>query len=244
MIGFIIVRHVNSPTTNLYWQECYRCIRKWYTNKIIIIDDNSNKEFLTELEMDSNVEVIQSEFPGRAELLPYYYFLKYNWFDTAVTLHDSVFIQKPIKFNKENRFLWHFDTHQHDNDYDETRMIKQLTNHKGVLEFYYHKGNWSGCFGVMSVISYHALNIINCKYNFFKLLEIITCRKDRMCLERIFAAILSYEYGLNKNTCSYFGTIHAYCSWGYKEEYTYENYQNDKKNPGYRYPIIKLWSGR
>ena len=34
--GFILLRHVNSEKTNLYWQESYRCIRKFYSNKIII----------------------------------------------------------------------------------------------------------------------------------------------------------------------------------------------------------------
>ena len=107
MIGFIILRYVMSEKTNMLWQECYKCIRKFYDNPIVIIDDNSDSKFLTTLEM-TNVTIIQSEYPKRGELLPYYYFLKEAWFDTAVILHDSVFIQAPIKFDKPNFFLWHF----------------------------------------------------------------------------------------------------------------------------------------
>ena len=43
-IGFIILRHVNNEVTNQYWLHCYECIRKYYPeNKIMIIDDNSNR---------------------------------------------------------------------------------------------------------------------------------------------------------------------------------------------------------
>jgi nucleoside-diphosphate-sugar epimerase len=45
--GFIILRHVNSELTNEYWNECVRCIRRFYPlRKIVVIDDNSNKDFV------------------------------------------------------------------------------------------------------------------------------------------------------------------------------------------------------
>ena len=47
-LGFIIIRHVNSKISDYYWKECYTCIRKFYDNPIVIIDDSSNKEFLNE----------------------------------------------------------------------------------------------------------------------------------------------------------------------------------------------------
>ena len=41
--GFIITRHVNSPTTNKYWNQCVKCIRTFYPFvKIVIIDDKPN----------------------------------------------------------------------------------------------------------------------------------------------------------------------------------------------------------
>ena len=244
MIGFIIVRHVRSEITNLLWQECYNCIRKFYDNKIIIIDDNSDTQFLTILDNLVNCEIIQSEFPRRAELLPYYYFLKNAWFDTAVILHDSIFIQKPIKFDKYNKFLWHFSSHDWDNTSDETTMINTLTNANDILNLYNKKHEWFGCFGVMSVITYTMIHDINSKYNFFELINHIKSRQERMMLERIFASTLWHEASLTTNNCSYFGDIKIYCQWGFNENYTIKEYMNDKALGKIQLPIVKLWSGR
>jgi len=241
MIGFIIIRHINSLMTNLYWQECYSCIRKWYPNKIIIIDDNSDPNFVTNIDL-VNAEIIQSEFPGRAELLPYYYFLKYAWFDDAVILHDSVFIQKPIKFKAVNKFLWHFEKHIWDNTPGETLVIQGFNNYNPLLEFYKSKDKWNGCFGVMSFISYKMLHDINTKYNFFSLLRTIKTRHQRMMIERVFAAILFYEANMKKEDCSYFGDIENYCQWNFSEAYTFDNYMMDKSK--IELPIVKLWTGR
>lgn len=244
MIGFIIVRHVKSEITNFLWQECYHCIRKFYDNKIIIIDDNSDSTFLTTLDNLVNCEIIQSEFPKRAELLPYYYFLKNAWFDTAVILHDSIFIQEPIKFDKYNKFLWHFVTHEWDNIPGETKIINQLTHSADILDFYNKKSEWYGCFGVMSVITYNMIHNINSKYNFFELIKHIKCRNDRMMLERVFASTLWYEASLTTSNCSYFGDINYFCKWGFDETYTIKEYLNDKALGNIKLPIVKLWSGR
>lgn len=46
-LGFIILRHVLSKTTNQYWITCYHSIRKYYPeNNMLIIDDNSRYEFI------------------------------------------------------------------------------------------------------------------------------------------------------------------------------------------------------
>jgi hypothetical protein len=243
MIGFIIVRHVNSEITNQLWQECYKSIRVFYDNPIIIIDDNSDSKFLTTLEM-TNVRVIQSEYPKRGELLPYYYLLKEGWFDIAVILHDSVFIQAPIKFNEPNRYLWHFTSHDWDNKQGEIECIRKLKNHESLLEFYNSTEKWNGCFGVMSIITYNMIHDINMKYNFFILLDTIVTRSDRMMIERVFAVVLAYESGLNKDNCSYFGNIQTYCNWGFNEMYTIVNYLEDKANNNINLPVVKLWLGR
>ena len=75
--GFIMTRHVNSEKTNNYWNNSIRCIRRFYPDtKIIIIDDNSNYEFVKADYEYKNIEIIQSEYKGRGELLPYFYFYK------------------------------------------------------------------------------------------------------------------------------------------------------------------------
>ena len=88
--GFIITRHVNSEITNKYWNHAIRCIRRFYPyRKIIIIDDNSNQLFVKPEYDYKNIMVIKSEYPGRGELLPYYYFYKNKFFENAVILHDK-----------------------------------------------------------------------------------------------------------------------------------------------------------
>lgn len=242
MIGFIIIRYVNSERTNRLWQECYLCIRKLYDNPIVIIDDNSNTQYLTTIDM-INCQIIQSEFPKRGELLPYYYFLKFAWFDKAVILHDSVFIQKPIKFDKDNKFLWHFTSHTWDSP-DEINIIKEFNDNQLIMDLYLNKNEWYGCFGVMSFITYDMLHSINLKYNFFTTLGIIKTRLQRMMLERVFAATLWREAGLTKDNCSYFGSIQTYCEWNFDEGYTIDKYLKDKLKDKIKYPIVKLWSGR
>ena len=103
--GFIITRHVNSENTNRYWNHSIKLLRIFYpTKKIVIIDDNSNTNFLKADYEYSNVEIIQSEFPGRGELLPYYYFIKNKFFENAIILHDSVFFHKRIHFELLNNY--------------------------------------------------------------------------------------------------------------------------------------------
>jgi hypothetical protein len=72
---FIITRHVTNELTGKYWIECCKCIRKFYNNKIIIIDDNSDPLFIKEYHFD-NLNVINSVFIGRGEFLPFYYMIK------------------------------------------------------------------------------------------------------------------------------------------------------------------------
>ena len=79
--GFIITRHVNSENTNKYWNQNVKLIRTFYPlRQIVIIDDNSTQEFVKADHQYKNLTIIQSEYPGRGELLPYIYYLKYKWF--------------------------------------------------------------------------------------------------------------------------------------------------------------------
>ena len=256
-LGFIITRNVISEKTNEYWQECYNCIRKYYNNLIIIIDDNSNPEFIqTEINLE-NCYIIKSEFNGIGEILGYYYYYKYNFFKKAVIIHDSVFINKKINFDLvENiKFIWHF-THEWDTENDEIKLLNNILNYNNdnndnndnnennenqqILNFYNEK-TWMGCFGIQSVISHTFLQLIFEKYKLYNLIYIIKNRIDRMNLERIFGLICTFE---NKNLIlnpSFYGKIHHYIHWGY----TFDMYLNDKsKNNLDKYDIIKVWSGR
>ena len=73
---FVILRHIRTQRDNDLWISSYNSIRKFYTNKIIIIDDNSAINTVDGKLI--NTEIIKSEFNGAGEILPYYYFLKYS----------------------------------------------------------------------------------------------------------------------------------------------------------------------
>ena len=214
-IGFIILRHVNNELTNQYWIHCYDCIRKFYPdNFIVIIDDNSNYKYITTKELYNTV-TINSEFHGRGELLPYYYYLKVKLFDTAVILHDSVFINEYIDFNVEKYKII---------------MIKSL-NDDDLLKFYENKHLWTGCFGGMSIITHDYLSHINNKYDISKLLVHVLTRENRSSFERVIGCLLQ----MNEKTNVLFGTIHNYCVVGI----TFNELNNYN-----HLPLIKIWSGR
>jgi hypothetical protein len=216
--------------TNQYWGHCYNCIRKYYPeNLIIIIDDNSNKEFLTEKELYKTT-IINSEYPKRGELLPYYYYLRNKLFDIAIIIHDSVFINKYFDFNvNKYKFIWHFNN-QFDKTEDEIKIIK-VFNDEELINFYNNKQSWVGCFGGMSIISYDYLKSINDKYNLDLLLDKILTRYDRSCFERVIAILLQINYKEE----SLLGNIEHYMPWGIR--FVDKDIYSDL-------PIIKVWTGR
>jgi hypothetical protein len=229
-IGFIILRCVKNELTNNYWNNCYECIRKYYPeNQILIIDDNSNYEYIIERTLYKTT-IINSEYPGRGELLPYYYYLHNKLFDVAVIIHDSVFINKYIDMNVEKyKLIWEFE-HFWDQIEDETYMIN-LFNDKELLNFYENKHLWKGCFGGMSIIRHDYLIYINNKYDISKLLECVLTRFNRCSFERVIGCLLQFN---GKNN-TLLGNIHSYCDW----EIQFNNKDNYK-----HLPIIKVWTGR
>ena len=234
-VGFIILRHVNNERTNQYWQKCYDGIREHYPeNAILIIDDNSNYGFVSEKTLYNTI-IINSKYPGRGELLPYIYYLKNNLFDTAVIIHDSVFIQHPIDLQINNyKILWTFE-HKWDNTQEELTMILSLNNNQELCDFYNDKNQWKGCFGGMSIITHTYLTQINNKYDISKLLDIVVNRDKRCCFERVIACLLQ----INNPQPFLFGHIHFYMVWGT----TIEMYLADKQLYAHL-PMIKVWTGR
>ena len=193
--GFIILRHVNSKLTNTYWKECYYSIRKFYPeNKILIVDDNSSDIFLTEDINLYNTTIIKSEYQGRGELLPYFYYLNNKLFDTAVIIHDSIFINNYLNLKVKNfRFLWKFNNNICPQKEDEINLIKTLNNNSDLLKFY-NKREWYGCFGGMVIINHNYLKYIDSIYNIGNLLDSIKTRYNRCSFERVIGCILLSLY--------------------------------------------------
>lgn len=252
-LGFIITRHVNSEKTNKYWNQSIKLIRTHYPkNKIIIIDDNSNQEFLKSDYDYKNVEIIKSEYPKRGELLPYIYYLTHKWFDHAVILHDSVFIHKKINFENLKTPvlpLWH---HIYDKEHlgnliriasylNNFSVIKQKLLGTEVNILGMNKEKINLCFGCQSFISLKFLMHIQKKYNITNLVNAIHCRKDRCGLERIMGLLFCLETHNLSKIGSLFGDILSYPR---SFNYTYDNYINDfnkNKVPGM---FVKVWTGR
>ena len=231
-LGFIVLRHVNNFLTNRYWNHNYRCIRQYYPeNLIMIIDDNSNVNFLKEEQKLYNIVIINSEFHGRGELLPYYYYLSNKFFDKAIIIHDSVFINKYINCDdvEDYKILWKFE-HMCDQIKDETNMIN-LFNDNDLTSFYKNKRLWKGCFGGMSIITHDYLTFINNKYEISKLLNVVLNRYNRCSFERVIACLLQKHVVRE----SLLGDIHKYCKWGILFVQR-DNYKH--------LPLIKVWTGR
>ena len=229
-IGFIMLRHVNSELTNQYWIHCYNSIRKYYPeNWILIIDDNSNYKYITN-QCLHNTNIILSEFPGRGELLPYYYYLQNKLFDIAVILHDSVFVNTYIDFSVDKyKIIWEFE-HSWDQTEDETQMIN-VFNDDELLNFYDNKSLWKGCFGGMVVIRHAFLEEINKKYDISKLLDYVLTRHNRKSFERVIACLLQKTHPRT----TLYGTIQSYVKWGIRFR---------EKETCAHLPLIKVWTGR
>ena len=79
------------------------------------------------------------------------------------------------------------------------------------------------------------IKILEDKYNISNLVKYITCRQDRMALERVFGCLFTKEN--SSNPSSMLGNIHKYCCVGQYYQWYIENRIHDD-------PLIKLWSGR
>lgn len=239
-LGFIIVRHVNSELTNRYWKDAYLSIRNYYDNKILIIDDNSDPRFLDERNFPMyDCEVIQSEFPGRGEILGYYYFLHLHPFEKAVILHDSCFVNGPIPFLRPHsdgvQFHW-WIPHHWDDDEKIISLLEQFKDSETLIKKYHKKGEWNGCFGLMSCIEWGVVAALDRQFSFVKKgVEIITDREKRCCMERIFAVMVRVFREKSMPEKARFGNIFNYCQWGL-------NY--DSRTKLRHLPLIKVWTGR
>ena len=244
--GFILLRHVNSRETNKYWQESFNCIRRLYPDTpVVIIDDNSAPGFVMRTDVPDavwkNVSIVQSEFPGRGELLPYYYYSLHGWFEKACIIHDSVFIQQRIPMTQNPYdFLWDFSIQ--DAPHSEENMIgliNMLANNEGIKGVLYTPGA-RGCFGVMAVVTLAYVRRMDARYNLAALLDVVLTRGDRMGLERVMSCMLQSLDAKKKpgraRAHSLYGDILEYCEWGLP----FHSYLEMKS----KLPVVKIWTGR
>lgn len=240
---FVILRHVRNENDSKLWQRCYNSIREFYPeNVIVIIDDNSKIKSSDDLL--NNTIVINSEYPGAGELLPYYYFLKYKWAEKMIFLHDSMLLKREFSESELDhpiKFHWHFDQHQYDDNRAINAFLQNLTNGRELINYNKEKSLWNGCFGVTSIIDLNLLESIEEKYSFTSsLIEKIKCRNDRMALERIFAILIFKEGYVTRENCSNFGSIFDFPMYWYQVDDAFI----DQLKITYPGAILKTWHGR
>lgn len=242
--GFVMIRHVCSKATDLYWKESYRCIRRWYPEiPIMIVDDSSKREFLQEDMVLTNCTVIYDTLhKGSAELLPYYYFHLLRPFETAVVIHDGVFLQQRVDFSLDPeepcRFLWNFPHWYDDEIFDGIQNVySTLPNPDRFTNLYHRKEAWQGCFGVMSILRWEFLDKVHHEEGGWlsRWLDVVKTRDNRHALERAFPLVLTYHYPSMRQAL--LGGIYDYLPWGVTfTDYLTRDY-SDK-------PLMKVWTAR
>lgn len=237
---FVILTHCRDAKEDAMWRYSYNTVQQFYPNTpIVVIDDNSPYPV-----SDPNINIIRSEYPGAGETLPYYYFLKYQWAEKMVVLHDSMFLKRPFynhELNHPLKFHWHFG-HQYDQDWIIDIVLSTLPRADELIDYNCNnKDEWLGCFGVTSIIDLKVIKDIEEKYSFSLLTKTIKGRHQRSALERIFAMMLFREGYINKENCSNFGDIFSYpCAF----EVWFEADHLRIIKETYPGAIIKTWRSR
>jgi hypothetical protein len=251
--GFIITRHVNSVQTNKYWNHNIKLIRTHYPfKKIVIIDDNSNYAFVKADFSYRNLEIIQSEYPGRGELLPYIYYLRHKWFDNAVIIHDSVFFHKRIPFESIKVPVLPFWHHPYDKEHLNNLLrisgylkngsfIRQRLSGNEINILGMNEDKFNLCFGGQCYINHSFLSNLERKYNISNLVHAVTCRTDRCGLERILGLLFNNEFKQLSKIKSFYGDIRTH---HLSFNYNFDNYLSDFRKNIIHGTLVKVWTGR
>lgn len=243
---FVILRHLRSAQDNALWTAAYQSVRTHYTNKIIIIDDNSQVNTFNGSLV--NTEIITSDYRGAGESLPYYYFFQYKWADRMIILHDSMMLHRPfrdVELEGILRFHWHFSMREKTYHTKMALYISSMRQHEGLLAFLNDEASeWKGCFGGASIVSYDAVEHLEKKYGFFSTLVLaIKTRKDRETFERMLGVVTFFEKMVELDTCSIFGDIIRYPG-AFTENMNKETSAHQVQQANYDTALLKLWRGR
>ena len=243
-VGFIVTRCVRDERHNHLYKECYDAIRKFHPDlKIVIIDDNSNKQILKEHNM-KNVEIIQSDYPARGEYLPYWYLLHRKMFKKAIIIQDSMILNTRVEYEKVNdyKFLYEFTSDRVNSD--EVNILIDNSKKPKKLHALYNSNNWVGCFGATMVITSEFLEKVEDTIGITRWVPLIDSRSMRMGLERCIALACIYTKGSNTDH-SLFGSLYDTQIINDPElstKHTIEIYLADKTR--IKDSIIKIWNGR
>lgn len=223
---FVILRHVTKAmdNSNDIWQECYKSIRNFYKNKIVIIDNNSDKTILLLNITLENCEIIDFENYQNRLFSPFLFLLNYD-FNRAIILHDGCIIQKYVDFSQfiDCKYIWHFDTKLYDNSYLIERQLNSLENNQELVNIF-RKKNFTGCMGCCIGIDKTFLVNMEKKYKISNLKNIIINQEEAIAFERTLS-VLCFSLSTNiANDLSFEGEIKDMV-WGY----IYKHFVNKQK---------------
>jgi len=222
---FIMLRHITKNCLNSeeIWKECYKSIRKFYKNKIIILDNNSDYSIVNnDLELE-NCEIINNPYYNTRLFAPFYHLLNID-FNKAIIIHDGVIFQKFVDFNnfKNVKFIWHFDIKQYDNIPHIKYQLNKLSNNI-ILHEILIKQEFTGCMGCCLAIEKDFLLKIEDIYKLSNLNNYINNQEDAIAFERTISIICFSLYPNLFNDLSFEGEI-KYMVWGYR----YHDFINKK----------------
>lgn len=242
---FVILRHLRNAQDNALWTAAYQSIRTHYTNKIVIIDDNSQVNTFNGSLV--HTEVIESEYRGAGESLPYFYFFQYKWADRMIILHDSMILHRPFQSTELEgliRFHWHFSIKEITYHTKMELLFSSMRHHEGLLSFLKGASEWKGCFGGAAIVSYDAVEHLEKKYGFFSTLVLaIKTRKDREAFERMLGVVTFFEKMVDNESCSTFGDIIRYPG-AFTDNMNKETTMYQVQQANYDTAILKIWRGR
>lgn len=218
---FVIIRHISKSMNhcNNVWKECYKSIRQFYNNKIVIIDNNSDLDILTNDNIIlENCEIINNQYYETRLYAPFYFLINYN-FEKAVILHDGCIFQKYVNFNEflNVKFIWHFNT----KEYDNTNLINQqlnCLNNNDILFTTFNNKQFTGCMGCCLAITKNFLMELENKFKISNLNNIIKNQDDAIAFERTISILCFSIYPELSNNLSFEGEIQNMV-WGYVFEH-------------------------
>ena len=243
---FVILRNIRDSADNDLWIACYNSIRQYYTNKIIIIDDNSAMNTVNG-RLD-NTDIIYSDFAGAGETLPYYYFLMHRWADRMIFLHDTMSLYRPFRpdeIDTNARFHWFFTNTDNLTVSRLEQFLPSLSRSNELLPYCKQPDKWKACFGVAMIIDLQIVEQLEEKYKLFStMVMMIRNRKDREMAERALGIVLFHEKLISSTNCSNFGDI-LYHPWAFDSSVIdIKRAKYLVEQSGYQAAIMKLWRGR
>jgi hypothetical protein len=245
---FVILRNIRNPADNDLWITSYNSIRKFYTNKIIIIDDNSSMNTVNGKLYET--DILYSDYPGAGECLPYFYFLMHRWADRMIFLHDTMFLHRRFLQHEVDttlQFHWHFNPTDKEYVPRIQQLITSLKHHEPLLPHLSpeSRSQWKACFGVACVIDLSVVNLLEEKYKLFSTTVLmIRNRKDRQMMERLFGLVVFHENLVTTDKCSAFGDILNYPKCFESQDTTVKTATYEVEQAGYNTAILKVWRGR